>query len=367
MTFESASHSGLTRRSMLTGAAVIGAGGVALGSAPAAATPLTARGYRTRVVLAGTAGGPPPQDGRLGICTVVLVEERAYLVDLGPGAVTAYARAGLAMEQIQSVFVTHLHSDHLAEVYNLFWLNYGAPGARGSVTRPVGIYGPGPAGSAPQAPGAPVQQPDAPTPGLTDFLRASVAATAYDLNTRMAESRKPDIWNVLDPHDIDLPDIGASAANRAPEMEPFEVMDDGFVRVTAILVDHPPVFPSFAYRFDTADGSVVISGDTAPSGNLVRLAEGADLLVHEVYDHPYFAAINPRLAETFSRTHTASDRVGEVATAAGVRTLALSHLVPAGIRDVPDHVWKRQARKGFDGTVLVGRDGDAIGIGRRAN
>lgn len=365
MTPDAGSRSQLTRRGMLAGAAALGAGSLTLGAAPASASPLRAPNHRTRVVLAGTAGGPPPQDGRLGICTAIVVEDRVYLVDLGPGAVTAYAQAGLTMEQIRAVFVTHLHSDHLAEVYNLFWLNYGAPGARGNISQRVDVYGPGPAGALPQAPDAPVQQPDAPTPGLTDFLRTAVAATAYDLNTRMAESRKPDIWNVIAPHDLELPDVGASTTNRVPVMEPFQILDDGYVRVSAILVDHPPVFPSFAYRFDTADGSVVVSGDTAPSDNLVRLAQGADVLVHEAYDHDYFAAINPRLAETFSRTHTRSEQLGELATRAGVGTLVLSHLVPAGIREVRDAVWKRKARTGFRGDVVVGRDGDAIGVGRQ--
>ncbi|MBT2496720.1 MBL fold metallo-hydrolase [Microbacterium sp. ISL-59] len=355
----------LSRRTLLTGAGV-GAAGLAFGSDTASASPQRKdRNHRTRVVLAGTAGGPPPQAGRLGICTVIVVEDRAYIVDLGPSGVTAYANAGLTMEQIRSVFVTHLHSDHIAELYNLFWLNYGAQGARGKITGPVDIYGPGRADKPPQAPGAKVQNPDDPTPGLTDFLTSSVAGTAYDLNTRMTESRTPDIWEILKPHDIALAGIDAGAANRVPAMEPIQIMDDGFVKVTAILVDHPPVFPSFAFRFDTADGSVVVSGDTAPCDNLIRLARGADVLVHEVYDHDYFTAINPRLAETFSRTHTASHVVGGVAAAAGVTTLVLNHLVPAGISDVRDSVWKRNARRGFSDEVIVGRDGDEIGVGRR--
>lgn len=357
------SHS-IGRRGVLVGAAALT--GVGIAQTPASArSRRRAPDYRTKVVLAGTAGGPPPQAGRLGICTAVVVADRAYVVDLGPSAVTAYDRAGLTMEQLQSVFVTHLHSDHLAELYNLFWLNYGPPGARGNITRTTDIYGPGSAGAPPQSPGEPIQNPDAPTPGLFDYFESLVAGTAYDLNTRMAESRKPNIWDVVAPHDMPLPEVGADANNRCPDMEPFQVADDGYVRVSATLVDHPPVFPSFAFRFDTADGSVVVSGDTAPNDNLIRLAQGADVLVHEAYDHAYFAAINPRLAETFARTHTASDSVGRIAAAAGVKTLALSHLVPAGTHDVADHVWRKHARKGFRGEVVIGRDGDEIGVGAR--
>lgn len=354
----------ISRRGVLASAAVMAGTGVTAWGTPTQAGQ-RGRHHRTRVVLAGTAGGPPPQDGRLGICTVVVVDERAYIVDLGPSAVTAYAQAGLTMEQVSGVFVTHLHSDHLVELYNLFWLNYGRPGARGSITSPIDVYGPGSAGAPPQPAGAPVQNPEAPTPGLSAYFESSVAGTAYDLNTRMTQSHKPDIWDIIKPRDIELPDVGASASNRCPEMEPFQIADDGYVRVSAILVDHPPVFPSFAFRFDSADGSVVISGDTAPNDNLIRLARDADVLVHEAYDHDYFAAFNPRLAEAFERTHTASDEVGRIASEAGVGTLALSHLVPAGVDAVPDHVWRMRARTGYRGEVIVGRDGDEIGVGER--
>jgi len=122
-------------------------------------------------------------------------------------------------------------------------------------------------------------------------------------------------------------------------MQPFEVYYDDLVRVAAFLVDHHPVFPSFAYRFDTADGSEVFSGDTDPNtnGNLQRLANGADILVHEVIDRAWidqkFGTPEPgsqmdALKTHMLPSHTAIDAVGSVATDCNVGTLVLNHIVP---------------------------------------
>jgi ribonuclease BN (tRNA processing enzyme) len=116
------------------------------------------------------------------------------------------------------------------------------------------------------------------------------------------------------------------------------VMRDDNVRVTCALVDHPPVVPAFAYRFDTADRSIVISGDTNRSENLIKLAQGADVLVHEALYVP------------------AVEDCGRVATAAGVKTLVLSHLVPADDPTVTEQTWLDAVRPHFKGQIIVARD-----------
>ncbi len=121
------------------------------------------------------------------------------------------------------------------------------------------------------------------------------------------------------------------------------------------------MLPALAYRFDTADGSVVFSGDTVPSENVVRLSHGADVLVHEaiasVYGEWQFGPgpldeRQQRAVATVHAKHTSSDDVGAVAQAAGVKTLVLTHLVPAS---VPTSWWE-SAVHGFDGRVVVGDD-----------
>jgi ribonuclease BN (tRNA processing enzyme) len=127
-------------------------------------------------------------------------------------------------------------------------------------------------------------------------------------------------------------------------------------------VHHPPVVPAFAYRFDTADRSIVISGDTSPSESLVALAKDADVLVHEVMHLPSLEkliAAEPnavRLKEHLLAAHTSCEDVGRIATAAGVKTLVLSHFVPGGYPFLEDSVWLEAVRPYFSGEVIVGRD-----------
>src|SRR4029079_15116740 len=134
------------------------------------------------------------------------------------------------------------------------------------------------------------------------------------------------------------------------------------VKVTSTLVDHPPVVPAFAYRFDSRDRSIVISGDTSPSQNLVKLAAGPDVLVHSVM---YPAAIDRLVArvpnaaalKTSILAHqTSAEDAGRVAQAGGVRTPVLLHLVPPDDPAVTEQMWIEAARLHFHGTVIVGKD-----------
>lgn len=138
-------------------------------------------------------------------------------------------------------------------------------------------------------------------------------------------------------------------------------MQDANVRVTAALVQHPLVAPAFAYRFDCPDRSIVFSGDTRPSDNLIELARGADILVHEVMD---LALIDRALrldpnAKTLRKhlldSHTPMSEVGQVATKAGVKTLVLNHFVP-GIVPIPDQVWIDAVKPHFNGKLVIGHD-----------
>src|SRR6267143_4604998 len=140
------------------------------------------------------------------------------------------------------------------------------------------------------------------------------------------------------------------------------VMQDENVKVTSALVHHPPVVPSFGYRFDAADRSIVISGDTAPSDNLIRLAQGADVLVHEVLYVPGLDRLvarvpnAPALKQSIMSHHTTAEDAGRVAQAAGVKMLVLSHLVPADDPAITEQMWIDAARAQYKGPVVVGKD-----------
>ncbi len=321
---------------------------------------------KPRLVLLGTSGGPLPSPSRAGISQAVVVAGRAYLVDCGYGATQQLRRARL-LTSLADVFLTHLHSDHDCDYFNLFLLGWPIL----QRLPPRHVYGPGPAGGPyalpPDEAGAPpypvVAAPD-PTPGLIDTTDHQFRAHAYDINVRIRDSGRADPRDLVVPHEISVPPgLGASGPDRvAPPMDPIPVTENDHLRVSAILVNHPPVFPAFAYRFDTEGGSVVISGDTTPSPNLLTLARGADILVHEVYtDEPVGPRQDdPPTRESLQRqrhlvaSHTPLSRVGAVAAQAGVDRLVLTHFIP-GDDALPDEYWL--ARVGdFDGEVIVGRD-----------
>jgi ribonuclease BN (tRNA processing enzyme) len=309
--------------------------------------------HRTRLVLLGTAGGPVWYGHREGIGSAVVVDGHVYLVDCGEGVGQQYRRAGFApfegrrtLRGLRGIFLTHLHSDHCIDYFNILlfsWFN-----GIGLNPHRVQVYGPG-------------------TVAMTERLLQAYAA---DIDDRMSDGGHPALQTFFATHDIPLPAAVVAGANAdpAPDMDPIEVYEDENVEVRAILVPHPPMFPSFAYRFDTADGSIVFSGDTTVSANLVKLARGADVLVHEVIDPAWAesrfeAPLDPMQQAAVNHllgSHTTIEQVGAVAERASAGTLVLNHLVPA---DTPHRRWL-EAKDGFSGRFVVGEDLMQIGIER---
>lgn len=330
-----------------------------------------------RVVTLGTAGGPLLRRSRndrhhSGIATAVVVDSAVYLVDCGHGVGLRMAEAGLRFRDLAGVFITHHHSDHTIDLNTVMVL--GGLAFRGHQPRTVPVLGPGRRGVLPPVadPTEPEPDPvfpDAPTPGTADMVELLLRAHATDLNDRRRDSRAPDLSRLFCGEDIPIPPHVGFHPNEAnhPAMDPLQVFSDTRVTVTATLVQHQPVAPAFAFRFDTEYGSVTISGDTAPSENLIRLATGCDLLLHEAIDLRSVADSyrNPTpqdLAASMGhhrRAHTTPEDAGRIASAARVRTLALHHLVPA---HAPEEAWQRAATT-FGGQLLVPADGETIPVG----
>jgi ribonuclease BN (tRNA processing enzyme) len=339
-----------------------------------------------RVVLLGTAGGGNPKSTRGGYANAVVAGDAAYLVDCGEGAHSQLWRAGLTVNPgydrtrpvVATVFLTHLHADHIMDLPNLFVGSW--------PPHVVDILGPAPAGlpiaSFPPDAGRPLVYPDDPTPGTKAAVDHMLRAFAYNINVRIADEGRTPVNEAARVREIGVrrpgyvPDIdlgvvadGSSPAMAAPPMEPVVIhpQDDHGVQVSAILVQHAPVFPALGFRFDTPGGSVVFSGDTGPCDNVVRLARGADVLVHEVIDVeglvsrlrnlPNHEAIRNHL----SSSHSAPEHVGAIARRAGVRMLVLSHLVP-GDGEIGEAEWEARARTEFDGEVLCGVDLDELAL-----
>jgi ribonuclease BN (tRNA processing enzyme) len=300
----------LSRRSLLTSAIAFAA---------------TARPGRsqvgTKLILLGTGGGPRPRKANSAAAQAILVNGAAYVIDCGDGVSRQLAFAGVSLTALRHVFITHQHSDHNADYGNLIWLAWTA----GLSTR-VDTWGP---------------------PPLERMTRLFFEMNASDIDVRVANEGRTPLAPLVRVHE--LSDGGA-------------VMADDNVKVTSTLVDHPPVVPALAYRFDARDRSIVISGDTAPSQNLVKLAAGADVLVHSVMYPPAIDRLVARvpnaaaLKASILAHQTSAEDAGRVAQEAGVGMLVLSHFVPPDDPEVTDAMWLEAARRRYRGPIVVGRD-----------
>ncbi len=373
----------VSRRSLL-GAAMVGAAGVAgVAAAPSAGAstrhgtgsprrPLLAvrdsQPKGTVLTLLGTSGGPPADYVRAGISSVLTVGGRNYVVDAGRSSVTQYLNAGLLFSALEGIFITHLHADHIADYYNYYLLEGNVTNdSNDNLSGPVTVYGPGPAGALPPPvkPPATTVAPDNPTPGITELTARLNEGYAYSHNIFIRETAIRDVTTLQDVHDITVPDVGADPlGDTAPPMDPFAVFEDDRVKVSAVLVPHGPVFPAFAFRFDTDEGSVVFSGDTRASDNVVRIAQDAEVLVHEVLDLEFYEQLGvpAPLLEHFKQGHTLTTEIGALAQRAGVQKLVLSHLVPSNPGLFSDAQYLRKCQVGFSGKVHVGNDLDRVGL-----
>lgn len=360
---------GLSRRTMLGGFGLGGVGALAasaVGAAPAAASNRRPRrGTRAELVLLGTRAGPPPVPSQAGISSVLVVNGANYVVDCGRASVTQYQHAGLTYDSIRAIFITHLHADHVNDLYNYFLLAGHIKNALGDhISSPRPVYGPGPAGGLPPRFGggtAPTITPDDPTPGTAKMIEHLHAAYAYSSNVFMRDMDIADIRTLIDVHEIGLPAVGASFENTAPVMDPWRVYEDENVIVSAILVPHV-MFPSFAFRFDTEYGSVTFSGDTAKTPNLIKLARNTKYLVHEAIGIEGSTA-PPATIDHMLQTHVDVAELGPIAEAARAQRLILSHTADIAHEPIDQRKWRIAAQQGYGGRVTFGNDLDRFRLG----
>jgi ribonuclease BN (tRNA processing enzyme) len=277
---------------------------------------------RTRVVLLGTKGGPSVgRSGRSNPSTLIVINDVPYLVDCGYGATKQLISAGVGVNQLRYIFITHHHSDHNLEfgplLYNA-WIT-GVP-AR------IDAYGP---------------------PGLKPMAREFFKYLKVDIDVRIVDEGRPDPRKLITTHDV---------------LKPGGVFANDDVKVSACLVRHPPIKQSYAYRFDAHDRSIVISGDTAYAPELAEFAKDADVLIHEVMYLPAIETLlrqlpnAKRLREHLMASHTLPEDVGKIAATANVKTLVLSHFVPGDDPSITDAQWSSGIREHFNGQIIVGKD-----------
>lgn len=292
------------------------------------------------VVLCG-AGGPLPDPERSGPCVAVIAGGSLYLVDVGSGTARNVGTQGLGPGNVQAVLLTHFHSDHFDGLGELAFQRW----TQGGWTTPLPLVGPS---------------------GVEEIAAGLDRAYAQDRNYRVAHHGPETV-----------PPSGAGLVARAfaapADGEAPVILEEGGLRVRAFRVAHEPVDPAVGYRFDYAGRSVVVSGDTARSDNLVHFAKGADLLVHEALSPELVgrmeaaakAAGRPRLAKIMFDIpdyHTSPREAAAVAEAAGVRHLLFTHVVPqlplGGLR----RIFLDGTGDAFDGGITLGVDGTMVSL-----
>ena len=285
------------------------------------------------VVTLGTAGGPPPHEGRSQPATLLEVDGHQYLIDAGEGVRYQMRQIGIVRPALDAVFITHLHWDHVLGLDYLMasdWMQ--------GRTVPLPILGP---------------------PGAVYWLSRVTASVEVgaDIFASQADPRPP-IASLF-------------PVQTVASCDPAQVFADDTVTVTAVCNTHFAEVRSadhsygedrgLSYRFDTAHGSITFTGDTGPSEALAELAKGSDVLVSEIVDIDSIAAAlraygqdNPTLLQHMAHQHLTPEEVGRLATAAGVKTVILTHFV-MGSRFNPDD-FAAKVKAYFDGEVIVGHD-----------
>jgi len=291
----------------------------------------------TRLILLGTGGGPTPLPTRNQPASVLLVNNEPYVIDAGNAVGRQLALAGIGLQRVGKIFITHHHDDHNADLGTLMGLAWS-----NGRSEPIDAYGP---------------------PGIESMIKAYLEYFKPNAVLRM----KYDGRNV-DPKDLFHGHDSSSGL----------VYQDKNVKVTSSENTHYPQHGqdgsehhlSLSYRFETADRVVVFSGDTAVSGELVALAKNADVLVHEVLDVERTTALftakfasqgrSPEEAKRVLKAvigkHTSVEEVGKIARDAGVKTVVLNHFVPGFDPTMTDEMWAEGVRKNFSGKIIVGRD-----------
>lgn len=268
-----------------------------------------------RALLLGT-GAPPPNPRRRGPATLLALDDERFLVDAGSGVGVQLVQAGIRPYDWPRIFITHHHSDHTIDLGHLLITRWIV-----GQNAPLEVYGP--AGTRRQL------------DKLLDYLH-------WDIEVRRAHmhDRQPPVANVT-------------------EIEEGKVLEAGGVTVSAFLVEHDPVKPAFGFRFEGGDRTIVVSGDTRPSENLVRWSYRADTLIHECCDmsktswYPGcgWPSIEEKIRDLASY-HTQPADIGAVAAEARVKRLVITHLMPGSTaEEMLD--W---ATRHFGGTVTVGED-----------
>lgn len=278
------------------------------------------------VCLLGTKGGPAIRPGSTNPTSSLLqLDGHDIVIDCGLGVTRALVDQGLSLVSLSRIFITHLHSDHYLELGPLLHTAWTA-----GLKTPVDVHAPA---------------------GMQRYWDNFVQTMADDIELRIADEGRVDLHSLVR----------------------FHVLDDGVVwqddtvSVSALRNRHPPLVDTFALSFRGRQAHVVFSGDTAFMPELAELARGADLLIHEAMLEQALPALFARIGNSDDRlhrhwmqSHTLAGDAGRLANMAGVKALALHHLIPSDDPDYDDAHWQQALEDCWSGPLYIGRDGMRI-------
>ena len=275
------------------------------------------------VLLLGT-GNPQSFYQRARPSQLIIIEDKAFLVDCGAGVVAKMLEAGINPGRISYLFFTHNHSDHNSGFIDFFvsgWIS-----ALGGRPEPLNVYGP---------------------PGTEHIIGLMRKSLEYDVSLRSGH----------------VGHAPAGSRIRFTEMMEGVIYDDGLIKIKVSPVDHRPVASAVGYRFEYNGKAVVFSGDTVANENVIKFSRDADLLVHEAYSASYMQAAlkkYPHLENEIRQVmkyHTSTIEAAEIAATAEVKRLALTHLMPS-----PSQTWYfekyfiKGMKDNYKGKIIIGKD-----------
>lgn len=292
-----------------------------------------------RVAVCGSSA-PLPSPDRAKACVAVMAGGKFYLVDVGPESVENLMLWSLPLDRIGGVLITHFHSDHIGDLGELN-LQTWAPGR----PAPLPVYG-----------GPGIEQV------VAGFNQAYALDQGYRTAHHTAKVMPPATWPMV-AHPVAMPGAASPALDRTAV-----VLDDGALKITAIEVNHAPVAPAYAYRFDYKGRSVVVTGDMTAHQPLIKAAQGADVLVSEAIARDMVRTMGAAATEVkrpFVATvmrdiqtyHVSPQEAAGIANKAGVKLLVFYHLLPAPDNPLTRRTFARGVREVRDGDWTLADDG----------
>src|SRR5215470_5135308 len=274
-------------------------------------------GTALKIVVLGSGAGPSADTERYGPSILVEAGWQKLLFDCGRAAVIRLAQAGVQRQEIDKIFLTHLHSDHILSVPDILLTGW----TSGRKT-PLRVWGPS---------------------GTKKMMENLLKAFDFDIHVR---------------RDVDEKFSKEGIVVVPTEVQEGVVYEHNGVRVTAFLVDHGPVKPAFGYRVDAGGHSVAMSGDTRFSENLIKHATGVDVLVHEVgtsLETLMARGATRQQAENVINHHTSAAETGTVFSRTKPRLAVYAHGGGAAAIE--------GARKNYSGRIESADDLTTILIG----